>query len=863
MKIFFVLFLITFPLLAQVNFTGATYTQNFDAMGTGDTTTPVGWGFYGDMGGSSSTWVTSIPAEEIGGGVLNTSVVARTTFTSSSNTTGRNYALPTSTANRALGTSPTTGQGLALQLSLTNSTSNAISTIRIGYDTRRFTADDNLLPGYWFFYSTDGGLSWNHVAKLDPTNTSVPASTGVTTVPVTHVTLATPWNVGATLLLRWIDDNGNTSPDQIYGLDNVSFGIPVGLAPMVNLTAPAGPQAVLVGSSVSLEATAADADGSISKVEFFQGGTKLGEDTSAPYGWLWSGASAGVYSVTAKATDNNGNSTESEATKLFINATAGSGTLTRGPYLNQSSPNSMVIRWRSSQGIIGRVRYGLSPTILTESVDETWADTEHVIKLTGLSTNTRYYYSIGSATDSLAGGDAEHTFQTSPAPGTVKDTRIWVLGDAGRANADQAAVRDAYYAFTGSLSPDLCLMLGDNAYNSGTDEEYQASVYDMYPTMLRKVPLWSCLGNHDAGNGGTSIYANHPYFDMFTFPTAGECGGVPSGTERYFSFDHGNIHIINLDSQASNRDTLESTGSDGAMAAWLRSDLAAVTATWIIAIFHHPPYSKGSHDSDAESQLIQMRERFAPILEAGGVDLVLNGHSHSYERTFLIDQHYGLSTSFTASHKKQPGDGRPSGDGAYIKPLTGPRDHFGAVYTLTGSAGSADGGTLDHPAMLVSYNTLGSFNIDINGTTLNATYIESDGDLADTFTIVKQGAADSDGDGVADAFEILHGMNRFSASDAMLDTDQDGNSAIAEYFFGLNPAASDRFEWTTQHLVNGVKVSFPTLPQRTYRVFWSADLLSWNEGSPLISGDGSVKEWTDTPTASPRRFYRVEVLNGP
>jgi len=53
-------------------------------------------------------------------------------------------------------------------------------------------------------------------------------------------------------------------------------------------------------------------------------------------------------------------------------------------------------------------------------------------------------------------------------------------------------------------------MLGDNAYYSGTDEEYQAAVYDMYSTMLRKLPLWSCLGNHDTGEGGTSIHANHP-----------------------------------------------------------------------------------------------------------------------------------------------------------------------------------------------------------------------------------------------------------------------------------------------------------------------------------------------------------------
>ena len=587
-------------------------------------------------------------------------------------------------------------------------------------------------------------------------------------------------------------------------------------------------------------------------------------DVQVPLSGLWAAGSE----IRLRWVDDNASETSPDQVVGLDNVgvvpLSDSGTLMRGPYLNQANESSIVVRWRSSTAVVGRVRYGTTIGSLTQSVDEAGATTEHIVRLTGLAPYSRYYYTIGSATGTLAGGDAEHTFRTSPIPGTATDTRIWVLGDAGRANVNQAAVRDAYYSWTGARTPDLCLMLGDNAYNSGTDAEYQAAVFNMYPAFLRKMPLWSCLGNHDANGGSTSSTANFPYFDMFTLPTNAECGGVVSGTERYFSFDYGNIHFINLDSQTSNRNTIEANGSDGAMAAWLRNDLAGITATWIIAFFHHPPYSKGSHNSDTETQLIEMRSRFGPILEAGGVDLVLSGHSHSYERTFFLDGHYGLSGTFTAAHKQQPGNGRPASDGAYIKPLTGPRDHFGAVYTLTGSAGSADGGALNHPAMFVSYNTLGSFNIDINGNTLNATYIESDGDIADTFTIIKQGAADSDGDGVADAFEIANGMNRFSNADATIDTDQDGNTAVAEYLFGLNPGASDRFAWTTSLSGNTAVVTFPTLPQRTYQVFWSTDLLSWNPGSAVITGDGATKQWTDSGGAGAGRcFYQVQVKNGP
>jgi hypothetical protein len=330
----------------------------------------------------------------------------------------------------------------------------------------------------------------------------------------------------------------------------------------------------------------------------------------------------------------------------------------------------------------------------------------------------------------LAGNDANHFFVTSPVAGTAVPTRIWVLGDSGTANANAQAVSNAYLAFTGSTHTNLWLMLGDNAYETGTDSEFQAAVFDMYPTILRKSVLWPTLGNHDTAQSANPP-ASLPYFAMFTLPTNAQAGGMASGTEKYYSFDYGNIHFICLDSMTSDR------SSTGPMATWLRADLASSTRQWTIAFWHHPAYSKGSHDSDTESNLVEMRQTFLPILEEAGVDLVLAGHSHSYERSYLIDGHYGVSSTFTNAMKKDGGSGRPDGTGAYAKPTLGPGTHEGAVYAVAGSSGQISGGLLNHPAMFISLNNLGSMVLDVNGDTLDAKFLRENGTISDYFRIVK------------------------------------------------------------------------------------------------------------------------------
>jgi len=417
--------------------------------------------------------------------------------------------------------------------------------------------------------------------------------------------------------------------------------------------------------------------------------------------------------------------------------------IVRGPYLQQGTPTSVVVRWRTDEPTDTAVRFGREPGKLDQEAKTKWKTTEHVMAIEGLTPFTKYHYAIGNAEKTLGGEGGKGHFVTSPKPGTRQPIRTWVIGDAGTASASgnvglQAQVRDAYYKYAGARHTDNWLMLGDNAYSTGTDKEHQIAVFDIYRDILKTSVVWPTLGNHDAGSAA-SITQSGVYYDIFTLPTMGQAGGLMSGTEAYYSFDYGNVHYVCLNSQDTDR------SPNGAMLTWLKHDLEATKQDWIIVYFHHPPYTKGSHDSNTERQLVEMRTNALPIMEAGGVDLCLTGHSHSYERSFLIDGHYGTQDKFTAKMKLDAGDGRPDGKGAYKKATLGRGVHEGAVYIVAGSSGKITGesdktkarGFLDHPAMLVSLYRLGSMVLDFDGNRMDAAFLSEKGERLDHFSMIK------------------------------------------------------------------------------------------------------------------------------
>ena len=417
--------------------------------------------------------------------------------------------------------------------------------------------------------------------------------------------------------------------------------------------------------------------------------------------------------------------------------------LTRGPYMNMALQNSIVIRWRTDAPTNSKVNYGTSVGNLTQSFTDNTSTTEHIVTLTGLSTNTLYYYSIGSTTQTLQ-GDANNYFKTMPVVGSTEKVRVLAMGDMGDNSANQLSVRNAYLNFNGTNYTNAWLLLGDNAYENGLDAEYQGNFFNIYQGNLTKNHvLWPSPGNHDYANS-SARQADHniAYYNVFSLPSNGEAGGVASNTEAFYSYNYGNIHFVSLDSYGWETGNTRLYDTLGPQMVWLKQDLAANTQPWTVVYFHHPPYTKTSHNSDTETELINMRQRVVKIFERYKVDLVLNGHSHGYERSFLLNGHYGVESTFDpVIHALSTSSAKYNGTANSCIYVKNPTDILnGIVYVVAGSAGQLDGTSSGYPHNAMYYSDVsvgGAFFFEIEQNRLDAKWICSDGVVRDQFTIMK------------------------------------------------------------------------------------------------------------------------------
>jgi predicted phosphodiesterase len=182
-------------------------------------------------------------------------------------------------------------------------------------------------------------------------------------------------------------------------------------------------------------------------------------------------------------------------------------------------------------------------------------------------------------------------------PGSV---RFAIIGDSGTGERPQIEVAQQMVTFRKDFPFDFVLMMGDNIYGSKSAEDFKRKFEAPYqPLRSADVKFYACLGNHD--------HTTERLYKPFNMDG-----------QRYYTIKNGNVQFFALDSNYMDPPQMD----------WLDHQLSSSGATWKICFFHHPMYSHGKfHGSD-----VDLRARLEPMFVKYGVDVVLNGHEHVYER---------------------------------------------------------------------------------------------------------------------------------------------------------------------------------------------------------------------------------------
>lgn len=239
--------------------------------------------------------------------------------------------------------------------------------------------------------------------------------------------------------------------------------------------------------------------------------------------------------------------------------------------------------------------------------------------VTGLAEDTAYVYRVGSDEN---GWSATSTFTTRSFSGDydflfVGDPQIGASGDVA---SDQAGWTDTLNVAQATYpDAEMLFSAGDQVERAGNEDHYQAF---LAPEQLRTLPLVPVNGNHDVGSKAYEQHYNVPNLDA----SAGAAtSGTSSGGDYWFSYKDVLFMVIN------------SNSSDYAShAAFLEQVVAeqGASAKWKVLAFHHSIYSVAAHTND--TQITDMRAALPSIISDLGVDLVLQGHDHSYTRSYLI-----------------------------------------------------------------------------------------------------------------------------------------------------------------------------------------------------------------------------------
>jgi predicted MPP superfamily phosphohydrolase len=281
---------------------------------------------------------------------------------------------------------------------------------------------------------------------------------------------------------------------------------------------------------------------------------------------------------------------------------SGETTVKRLPYLQRTTSSGATLGWVTTRPAGSQIRVtqpqgtllATAPATVEDYALRTDAEAQMWTSLTTLAPGTVYCYELADAAETMI---TRNGFRTAPTAATDR-VRFLAFGDSGGGGSDQFALLEQMY----TVPYDLMIHTGDLAYDSGTISQVEDTVFSVYADLFRNIPFFPASGNHDYGT-----MQGAPFRDVFDLP----------GNEKWYSYDYGHVHFVALDTEADYSTQMT----------WLEQDLASTTLPWKIVYMHRPPYSSGTHGSDTT-----LRNKLQPVVARYGVQLVLAGHDHDYER---------------------------------------------------------------------------------------------------------------------------------------------------------------------------------------------------------------------------------------
>ena len=312
------------------------------------------------------------------------------------------------------------------------------------------------------------------------------------------------------------------------------------------------------------------------------------------------------------------------------------------PYSMAPTTTSVKILWQISEETEptdALVYYGTDPNNLNLSIQTSagWNVADegymHVVTLTGLQPNTRYYFTVGQ--NATRRFDKVCSTKTAPEQGTA--FRIFTISDIhGNARNNWSNMQD----FICGLNCDISLMNGDFVSSKGNDRNWNNYFFTPGAPFLSQVPLMSSSGNHETGDPrGLRWSSFYDYFHQFAHEGACEGDTIDPRNEAYFHFVYGNADVImlNLNGDESSPEFLPGSRQY----AWADSVLNTCTRPWIIICHHVGVHTTGYHGqwADEPRQMGALFEKYAAAPYNKRI-LSLSGDDHSFEHLYKEGVHY-------------------------------------------------------------------------------------------------------------------------------------------------------------------------------------------------------------------------------